>query len=161
MLSDLYHIAESKISGTGVFATKNIPKGKIVVIMKGTEYYEVQENKERAMSNPNMVGLGKNLWMDPQPPIVNMNHSCNPNLGMKGRVLFVALRNIKKGEELTFDYSISEDGLWEIECHCGAVQCRKMIRGIRHLPRHVFNKYLPFIPKYFQSVYRKNAVLEK
>lgn len=155
MLSDLYYIGKSKISGEGVFASQNIPKGKIVVIMKGERKLLIHKNKKDAMSNPNMVGLGKDLWIDPTLPIVSMNHSCDPNLGTKGTVTFVALRDIKKDEELTFDYSTSEDGLWTIKCKCGSKNCRKIIRGIKYLPLEVYKKYLPYIPRYFQGVYKK------
>ena len=161
MLSDLYCLHKSGIAGEGIFATQDIPKGKIVVIMKGKLYREVQKTKTEAMTNPNMVGISKDLWMDPVFPIVKMNHSCKPNLGMRGKVLFVAMRNIKAGEELTFDYSISEESPWEIKCYCGAPQCRRIIRSIHYLPLKTFKRYLPFIPKYFQKVYQRSVVVEK
>jgi len=161
MLSDLYCLKKSVIAGEGIFATQDIPKGKIVIIMKGKMYHEVQTTKTQAMTNPNMVGVGKDLWIDPIFPISKINHSCNPNVGMRGRVLFVAMRPIKKGEELTFDYSTSEESPWEIHCHCGAPQCRKIIRSIHHLPYETYKKYLPFIPQYFQKVYQKSRVIKK
>ncbi len=38
-----------------------------------------------------------------------MNHSCNPNVGYKGQITFVAMRNIRTGEELAFDWAMCTD----------------------------------------------------
>lgn len=154
-MSVSYYLAQSKISGRGIFTNEDVKKGKIVCIMKGKRWHLIHTSKKDAMSNPNMVGLGKDLWIDPTLPISSMNHSCDPNLGTKGTVTFVALRDIKKDEELTFDYSTSEDGLWTIKCKCKSKNCRKIVRGIRYLPLKVYKKYLPYIPRYFQGIYKK------
>lgn len=121
--------------------------------MRGPVHRRIYRNAEQASQEPNMVGIGKNLWLDPAEPYKYINHSCSPNLGIKGKVSFVALRDIESGEQLTFDYSISEDSLWEMECLCGSENCRQVIRGIRHLPKADFQRLLPYIPRYFQAVY--------
>lgn len=57
-----------------------------------------------------------------------INHSCEPNCETEeigGRVWIVASRNIKAGEELTYDYNLydgEEDD--PAPCFCGAKQCR-------------------------------------
>lgn len=155
------YIKTSAIHGVGVFAKKNLKKGEIAFIMRGKIVFVLEKTKKDALSNPNRIGLEKNMWLDPNPPALFINHSCDPNLGMRGKFLFVALRNIKKGEELTFDYSISEDSLWEMRCGCGKERCRGVIRGIRFLPKDFFEKYLPYVPKYFQDIYRKDFVQKK
>ncbi len=149
-------ISHSKIEGLGVFAVRDIQKGHIAFILKGKLVGFYPKTRRDAIMKPNIIGVAKNLWIDPYAPAKYINHSCDPNLGMRGKVLFVALRDIARGEEVTFDYSISEDSLWEMKCHCGAKNCRGIIRGIRHLPKAVYNKYLPYIPKYFQRVYMQN-----
>ncbi len=57
-----------------------------------------------------------------------INHSCQPSC--KVTTFFViALRDIKKGEEITFDYNQNEDALANpFECSC----CGKIIRGKNH-----------------------------
>jgi len=35
-----------------------------------------------------------------------LNHSCEPNVGILGQIIFVAMRNIDSGEELTIDYAL-------------------------------------------------------
>ena len=101
------------------------------------------------------MGIDRKTWIYPIGIDMYVNHSCDPNTGIKGKVTFVALRNIKKDEEITFDYSISEDSLWEMPCNCGAKNCRKIVGGIKTLPEKTYKKYLPYIPKYFQKVYEK------
>jgi SET domain-containing protein len=58
-----------------------------------------------------------------------INHSCEPNLisrVMKGHVLYMSLRDIRSGEELTIDYNFAD--LTEMTpCSCGAKTCRGSI----------------------------------
>ena len=61
-----------------------------------------------------------------------VNHSCNPNCGIKEQISLIAFRNIEFGEEITFDYgtilySDSGDAPYELECTCGHKNCRKKI----------------------------------
>jgi hypothetical protein len=65
----------------------------------------------------------------------NINHSCEPNVVMRGRVL-LAHRSIAKNEELTLDYNCSEEALagGTFRCMCGAAAgCVGEIRGYRYL----------------------------
>jgi hypothetical protein len=57
------------------------------------------------------------------------NHSCDPNLGMRGEITFVAMRNIRAGEELTHDWAMTDDDDYSVECNCGAPNCRKILTG--------------------------------
>lgn len=154
MEKDLY-VANTENTGRGLFINKNIKKGQNVFIMRGRIIKCNMKTKCDAMKLPDIVGVGKNTWIDPRPPFKYINHSCNPNVGTKGTVTFVALRDIRKDEEITFDYSISEDSLWEMKCACGHKNCRGIIKGIKYLPLETFNRYLPYIPLYFQRVYKR------
>jgi SET domain-containing protein len=61
-----------------------------------------------------------------------INHSCDPNLIYKrarGRLVYYSRRRIRAGEELTFRYSYPIN-LTRIPCHCGAPNCRKVLRYI-------------------------------
>lgn len=60
----------------------------------------------------------------------HINHSCNPNIGFNSKADFVAMRNIKKGEELTWDYGFGESNPnFRMVCKCGTKKCRKLITG--------------------------------
>ncbi len=59
-----------------------------------------------------------------------INHSCDPNAGLRGQVALVALRPIREGEEITFDYATSDGSPYdEFDCACGGEQCRTRVRG--------------------------------
>jgi SET domain-containing protein len=58
------------------------------------------------------------------------NHSCNPNAGLRGQIVLIAMRDIAPGEEVCFDYAMCEaDPTFEMECACGQSNCRHLITG--------------------------------
>jgi hypothetical protein len=57
------------------------------------------------------------------------NHSCDANLGLRGNIIFVGLRDIRAGEELTHDWCMTDDGSYEMECKCGSPNCRRILTG--------------------------------
>jgi hypothetical protein len=58
-----------------------------------------------------------------------LNHSCDPNLGVRGEITFAAMRDICAGEELTHDWAMTDDDDYSMECNCGAPDCRKTLTG--------------------------------
>ena len=61
---------------------------------------------------------------------MHLNHSCEPNLGVKGQIVFVAIRDIEKDEELSFDYAMTDDDPYdEMICRCGKLSCREVVTG--------------------------------
>jgi len=60
---------------------------------------------------------------------IYFNHSCEPNMGVQGQIVFVAIRDIRPGEEITCDYATIETCDYVISCNCGSKSCRKMITG--------------------------------
>lgn len=62
-----------------------------------------------------------------------INHSCDPNCGFQGQIRLVTMRDIEKGEEITFDYAMvlsqSEHTLsaYELDCKCARANCRGKI----------------------------------
>jgi len=61
--------------------------------------------------------------------MMHLNHSCEPNLGLQGQVVFVAIRDMAADEELTIDYAMTDDESYEMECQCGSEACRRLITG--------------------------------
>ncbi len=151
------HVNKSKIHGLGVIARIPFKRDQNIFILKGTPRFLKVKNKQDSALGPNWIGTGTGEWIDPAEPFVYLNHSCNPNMGIRGRVTFVALRDIQAGEELTFDYSTTEDDIhWEFKCGCGSKNCRKRLKSIQFLPKNTYMHYLPYIPLYFQGVYTKS-----
>ncbi|MCC6323977.1 SET domain-containing protein-lysine N-methyltransferase [Candidatus Nomurabacteria bacterium] len=151
------YIKKSKLHGKGIFVSRNIKKGEIVFIIKGKKINFLIDNNEKAkIAGLNWVGIGKNKWVDPINHCISFNHSCEPNCAIKGKVTVIALRNIKKDEEITFDYSLNEsDIFWHINCNCGSSKCRKIIKSIQFLPKTTFTKFSHLIPSYYKKVFIK------
>jgi hypothetical protein len=80
------------------------------------------------------VQVAPNFWIGPKSfdqldGAEFFNHSCSPSCGIKGQILIVAMRDVEAGEELTFDYGMTEIQDMEMECHCGSPECRRIING--------------------------------
>lgn len=150
-------IGQTRYIGKGLFSGETVQKGEKILNFEGKKI-RLQYTRRNALRFLNSLGVGYQLWLNPRRGHYGryINHSCKPNAGILGSVTFVALRRIKKGEEITFDYSISEEGpFWKMVCRCGEPDCRKVIENICSLPRVTYRKYLPYVPRYFQGVYRR------
>lgn len=78
------------------------------------------------------IGLSESA-MRVRHPWRYLNHSCDPNARIAGRTV-VALRAIRSGEQITFDYTTTEASMAEpFECQCGAGNCLGLVRGFSHL----------------------------
>src|SRR6266704_2435573 len=133
--SDLF-VSRSAINGRGVFSRKFIPAGASVVECCGL----IQHRDEvRVDARAMQVGPDTYLAEDPKSPSVDdfLNHSCRPNLGFEnGSLMLYALRDIKPGEELAFDYSTTMNELgWSIKCRCRAENCRGRVQSYCELPK--------------------------
>src|SRR5262249_62161784 len=79
-----------------------------------------------------------------------INHSCDPNAGLSGTTNLVALRAIQTGEEVCFDYAMSDSNIYlDFACDCGKPNCRKFVRPddwrrpeLRRRYRALFSPYL-------------------
>ena len=147
----------SPIHGLGLFAGEDVEKGELIAHIKGTVMHKTNRSRRDALSNPNWIGIAKDKWFDPDKPYEYINHSCAPSAGIKGKVSLVALRNLKKGEEITIDYSTVEgDPLWKMACACETKQCRQIIKSIQFLPERQYRRLTPHIPTYFRNLYIRN-----
>ena len=70
------------------------------------------------------------------------NHSCDPNIGVQG---FVRIKGHSCREELTHDWATTDDDAYEMECECGAPNCRKVITGQDWRRRDLQEKYCGYL----------------
>lgn len=127
---------DSAIEGTGLFATAPIAAGETVVVKGGYIMTKAQRDKVGETLGPSEIQITDDLFIGPVQPseregaMMHLNHSCDPNLGLNGQIAYVAMRAIAAGEELTFDYAMTdnEEDL-EMRCNCGAKDCRTIITG--------------------------------
>lgn len=151
-------IGKTESKGRGLFAKADIKKYERIFSFNGKKTKASYDSNYTIGSR--WLGIGRFTWLavSSKNPGYYINHSCKPNVGLKGVLTVVAMRNIKKGEEITIDYSTTEeDPYWKMVCRCGEKKCRKTIRSIQFIPRKSFRKYKEFIPKFFQRAYLKHA----
>ena len=126
-------VKKSPISGKGLFAKRNIPKGTILLISPKVRVYSMSQYN--AFSKKYRAILRKYSCEDDEGNLVYhidnvkyWNHGCNPNASYIGD-FEIAIRNIKTGEELTYDYGlIHPRWLPAMKCRCGTAGCRKLIK---------------------------------
>ena len=153
------YIGQTRKTGKGIFAESFIKKGDPIFIWKGRLVIQ-SYSPTGAKVGQRWLGMGRNLWLksDKSNPGYYINHSCRPNAGFRGSVTVVAMRDIKKGKEITIDYSMTEeDPWWRMQCQCGQRSCRKLIRSIQFLPRNVFERYRSFMKPFFVKSYEKSG----
>ena len=144
----------SPIHDKGIFATRDICRGELIDYVRGSPRHLYIRSKKDADIGPDWIGVSARVWINPRWPFNYINHSCNPSAGIEGKIRCRAMRDIRKGEEITMDYATTEASpFWEMQCRCKQPNCRKVIRAIQFLPSGSFKKYLPFVPTYFQKVY--------
>lgn len=119
-------------TGNGVFAKQTLKKGELLAVFGGVIYewdtFIHLPERERSLC----IQVEEELFMVPRP-IGNgdyVNHCCNPNAGLSGQIALVAMRDITAGEEICFDYAMSDTAAYdEFECKCGAPNCRHSVTG--------------------------------
>jgi SET domain-containing protein len=153
-------IFRSSINGVGLYAAEDIHKGEKIDYIKGDIRVVRDFSKVSKKLNEisyNWIGVGKYSWIDTKNSIFRfINHSCDPNAIIATPRTVIARKNIRSGEEITMDYSLTEAGQdWSIEdCSCGTKQCRGLILPINKLPNRIYTSYMPYITKKFQRIYK-------
>ncbi len=146
----------STIHGLGIFAIEDVDKDEIVAIKKGS-YLTKKEMEDFGIEFGSGIQTDDDLFLahkdkeELQKSFVYINHSCEPNCGMRGNDgEVVANRDIKKGEELTVDYAMFIDEDSSMKCSCGANECRKIITGKDWMRPELQKKYKGYFTDYIQ-----------
>ena len=129
----LYKIKKSNIDKKGLCASRDIKNGTKIIdyVGKIISKKETEENKKfdnkkdiYLFNLNNKYDLDGNFKFNIARLI---NHSCDPNCEVRGKGLKLyihAIKNIKKGEELTYDYGFSYDSDYrQFPCKCGKINC--------------------------------------
>jgi SET domain-containing protein len=129
-------VRESKIHGRGLFATADIGKGEVVAVKGGHIVAREQLRREITPKlGPVEIQIGNDLFIAPvtgeerELSMLYSNHSCDANLGIRGEITFVAMRDIRAGEELTHDWCMTDDDDYSVPCKCGSAKCREKLTG--------------------------------
>ncbi len=129
----LYKIKKSKIDKNGLYANRDIKSGTKIIEYKGKIISVKQSETDPKFDNNKAIylfNLNKRFDLDGNYNfnIARLiNHSCNPNCEVFGKGLKVwvyAMKNIKKGEELSYDYGFSfDENFRQFPCNCKSKNC--------------------------------------
>jgi hypothetical protein len=152
---------KSDTQGWGIFARADIRKDEKLAIFGGKimlidEMYRIPAEMQRyTMQIEDRFVLGP---ADTVPEDTDFfNHSCDPNSGFKGQVFLVAMRDIRAGEEITFDYgmtvseSVGSNMTFEMDCACGSPRCRKTITEQDWMLPELQDRYRGYFSQYIQE----------
>lgn len=147
-LNKLWIVRNSKIHGKGVFANKDIPKGrkiieyvgKIVSTKEGDKISEEQYKKSKKTGKGAVYVFELNKKQDIDGnvswnPARFINYSCSPNCKYKfigNHIWIVSAREIPKGEELSYDYGYDLEDYQDHKCKCNSKNCLGYIIGKRY-----------------------------
>ena len=129
----LYKIKKSNIDNKGLYASKNIKDRTKIIEYKGKILTKKQVEKSPKFDNEKAIylfNINKKYDLDGDFKYNTarlINHSCNPNCEVFGtglKVWVYAIRDIKKGEELTYDYGFGfDEGYKDFPCRCRSKNC--------------------------------------
>ena len=146
---DLQHrieLREIPGKGQGVFSAKNFKVGETLCV--GVIQKILNRNDHKATQ----IGLKRYVLL---AGLINeVNHSCNPNCGIKANTVggfdLVAMKDGNRDEEITFDYAMQNYAIeyFTEKCACGSLNCRVAITGWKDLPTDKKNEYKNFVAPY-------------
>jgi SET domain-containing protein len=151
-------VRQSPIHGRGLFAKAAFVKDEIVMVKGG---HIVDGKTLRTEITPNLgpveIQIDDDLYVAPtdaderEGSMLYSNHSCDANLGMRGEITFVAIRDIAAGEELTHDWCTTDDDTYSQQCNCGAANCRGAVTGKDWQRPDLQKKYAGYFAAYLQK----------
>jgi hypothetical protein len=148
----------SPINGRGLFARATISIGEIVAVKGGAIMNSSALARIRDEISPAEIQIEEDLYIAPRSAaevdanILCLNHSCEPNVGVRGQITFVAMRDIPEDAELTIDYAmIDGDPDERMECRCGTSSCRRTITGDDWRLSDLRRRYAGYFSRYLEQ----------
>ena len=156
-LSPKTEVRESSIQGRGLFAIADIAKDEIVAAKGGHIVTRDQLRELTPRLGPAEVQIAEDLFICPvmeeerEGSMIFSNHACNPNIGVCGQIVFVAMRDIRAGEELLHDWAMTDDDNSSMICRCGARDCRGTVTGKDWQRPELQARYAGYFSAYLQQ----------
>jgi SET domain-containing protein len=157
MVSTSYLIEQAELrdagrKGKGVFATAPIAAGTTVAGFGGRVAHRREFERLDEHDRTHSIQIDDDLFLVTArelEPADYTNHSCEPNAGLLGNVLVVAMRDIESGEEICFDYAMCDaDDYDEFVCACGTPGCRGVITGADWMRPELQERYAGYFSAY-------------
>jgi len=140
--------------GLGIFATNAIGAGTTVCgfggnVVERTEFDTLDDDLRT-----HSIQIDDDLYLVSVPPYADadyINHACEPNCGVIGSALVVTMRDIEAGDELCFDYAMSDTNDYdEFVCECGLSSCRRLVTGGDWKLPHLQERYRGYFSTYIE-----------
>ena len=154
---------ESAIHGRGLFAAEPFAPGEVVCVKGGYVFGRETLRGMEGWYRSAEIQVAEELFIGPlaederEGSMVFSNHSCDPNIGVRGQIVFVAMRDIDAGEELTHDWATTDDDDYQLECCCGADACRRRITGQDWRSPDLQRKYRGYLSFYLEEKIRREG----
>lgn len=154
-------VKESPIHGRGLFAIEAIEVGEVVCVKGGAIFDRKRLGELSARLGPSEIQIADDLFIGPlqegerEGSMIFSNHSCEPNLGVRGQIVFVTMRRVEAGEELTHDWAMTDDDDYEMKCRCGSESCRRVITGRDWRRPELQQKYAGYVSWYLTEKIRQ------
>jgi len=157
-------VRDVKNKGKGIFALRDFNEGECILDITG-EVIETEnplDYPEEIREHWGPIGKKGNKFrfIKPESPWMYMNHSCDSNAGIINDRKLIAINDIKKGEEITVDYSTLDiESLTQgkkqlmMECKCGSENCRKVISTFDRLNKKDKDRLKKFLNSYLRKKY--------
>lgn len=153
-------VRKTRKYGKAVFANQAIGKGELIAAFDGPIFDDHFGPWTEDLYN-HAIQFGETFWRDSKGIARLLNHSCEPNCGIKGFFNIVAMRRIEAGEELTWDYEMTEKNAhWRLQCQCQSKQCRKVIGNYSNMPKKVRARYKGYISHWLVKTNRPRKMSE-
>jgi hypothetical protein len=156
-LSPKAAVKNSPIHGRGLFAVAGFQPGEIVCIKGGYIFTRTTLEEIQPTLGPAEIQIADDLFIGPcqlhvrDGGMIFSNHSCDPNIGVQGQIVFIALRQIAAGDELTHDWATTDDDDHTMTCRCGALTCRGTVTGKDWQKEELQRKYSGRFSWYLQQ----------
>lgn len=143
--NELYEVKPSGIHGMGIFARVDVPAETRILEYVGERISKKESLRRRKANNFFVFTVTNKFDIDGAVdwnPARFINHSCAPNCEARmeeERIWIYAVRELRAGEELTFNYGYDLQDYEEHPCRCGAPECLGFMVAQEHF-RHVRRK---------------------
>lgn len=139
----------AKGEGIGIFGGHIVPLSRKGLLPAELEHFYFQVSDDLILTHISLEQVR-------QSKIEFINHSCEPNVGFRGQIELVAMRDIQSGEIIAFDYATcTSEPEFRMGCFCEADNCRKFITGedwkISELQKKYRGYFQPYLERKFSA----------
>lgn len=151
----LVPVANPDKGGHGLIARDDIPAGERLLVWGGAIVDQDQLRELPDLLQRRSVQVDEGLYLvtpvDDEPADF-INHSCDPNAGLQGQLTVVAMRDIERGEEVCFDYAMTDASPYDqFPCSCDTPHCRGQVTGNDWMLPELQGRYRGYFSTYVQK----------